>query len=85
MPTTKRCSIGRLSFFGFGGGVGVVVAAVCAGGVELWLEFEAQPHRPANATVETTMLILDIFFMVIMGFHSDCPPQAIFKVSFPNH
>ena len=88
MPTTKRCSIGRLSFFGLGGGacaVWVVVAVVWAGGVELWLELEAQPQRPANATVETITLMLVIFFMVITGFHLDCPPQAIFKVSFPNH
>lgn len=75
MPTTKRCSSGRLSFFGLGGGawVVVVVLAVVWAGVELWLELEAQPQRPANATVETNMLILDIFFMVRYGFSLGLP------------
>jgi hypothetical protein len=92
MPTIKRLSIGPF-FLGFGGGGGggggvgaaaTVVVAAGGGGaawLELWLEFEEQPQRPASTTAET---ITDIFFIVLQWVFSELPPKAIvnFRLSY---
>lgn len=87
MPTVKRCSIGRLSFFGFGGGA----CAVWVDEPELLLELDAQPQRAANANTETNTLMVDIFFIVRTGFtwiahhRQSCSRMVTVKLSLANH
>lgn len=65
--------MGRLSFGFLAGWSAVAFAAAgWAAAFELPVDFEAQPHRTATATVETNKPIADIFFIDMTGFHFDC-------------